>query len=483
MLRGLASALLAGVALASAATPPDLATTFERRLAQLDVPTGSVSALVRHLDTGTTLWSLNPATPRNPASVMKIVTAFAALDRLGPGHRWMHRAYAVTAPDGDGRIDDLYLYGEGNPFWVAGEFDEFVSDLHRVGVRDIAGDLVLDRSYYAQWDGDRSAFDGKGYRVYNVLPHPLAMNFNSLRLVLVPNAARRSLAVEVAPPVSNLIVDNRIDLQRKPCSKRHMALKMRVDDHADEATKVTLEGRFPSRCQSFELTRSLLSHEAQLLGAFTARWTQLGAHFDGGWRGGTVPDDAVLLHEQPSRPLGDLLRFTNKFSNNVMARQIFLTLGAQAYGPPATLDTARAALRQTLADNGLRFDELVIDNGAGLSREARISAASLMALLEHAWRHRYAMDFFSSLPVPGVDGTLESRFEKGVFVGRAYVKTGTLDDVSAMAGLVTRPDGERFLVALLINHRNVHRGAGRSLQKALLRELIENGGGCCHASD
>lgn len=480
----LTAALFVAAVAAGSNAPVQLPGGFKTQLRNLGIPRSSVSVLVYDLAADKQIWSLNPAIPRNPASAMKTLTTFAALHQLGPGYRWANRAYVMGRPDAEHGVDDLYLLGGGNPFWVAGEFRDFVAAIHSLGVHKIRGDLVLDQSQYAPMADDRSVFDGKRYRVYNVLPHPFTMNFNSVRLQLVPNAAKHSLAVVIDPPVSNIQIDNRIELQRKSCRRGNIALKMAVRENADASARVTLSGRFPERCPSFELTRSVLSDEAQLFGAFSQSWRDLGAEFDGFWRDGAVPEEAILLYEQNSRPLGDLIRSANKFSNNVMTRQIFLTLGAEAFGAPATLEKSRAALLQALADNDLVFDELVVDNGAGLSRDARISAASLMALLQSAWRHRYAMDFFASMPVPGVDGTLASRFERGPFVGQAYIKTGTLDHVSAVAGLVNSPDGGRYLLVMMINHPNVHKGAGRSLQKALLRHLMEGPGrNCCQASN
>jgi D-alanyl-D-alanine carboxypeptidase/D-alanyl-D-alanine-endopeptidase (penicillin-binding protein 4) len=469
--------LLAALLLTCVARGQTVADPLQNELLEsmrtLGVPTASVSILIRELDTGNTIVSLNPDVPRNPASVMKAVTTFAALDRLGPGYRWRTEALSRKKPDAAGRIQDLYFRGQGNPYWVAEDFEAFVRAIYARGVRHIDGDLVLDRSYYASLGGDRAAFDGKPYRVYNVLPDPLTMNFGSLSMLLVPNVAAHRLDVQVAPPVTTLEVDNRIKLQRKSCTRRNIRLRMNVQSYESGPTKAVLSGEFPNRCREFELVRVVLDEVNQVVGAFEARWQDLGGEWSGGMREEVAPADAIVLYEQPSRPLGDVIRSVNKFSNNVMARQIFLTLGAEDSGEPATLANSRAALLQTLRAHAISSDGFFIDNGSGLSRDARLTATTLVELMSAAWQHRYGTDFFSALPVPGVDGTLEARFDKGSYVGQAHIKTGTLDHVTAMSGLVQARGGQRYLVAFMVNHHNVHKGSGLSLQKKLLRLLVE----------
>ncbi|MFK8016580.1 MAG: D-alanyl-D-alanine carboxypeptidase [Gammaproteobacteria bacterium] len=163
-------------------TADPLASAMLQALAALDVPADAASLVVRDLATGETLVSHLPDVPRNPASVMKAVTTFAALDQLGPGYRWTTEALIDTKPDAQGRVDTLYVRGNGNPYWVADDFNEFVRAVYARGVLDISGDLVLDRSYYETLGGDRAAFDDKEHRVYNVLPDPLSMNFGALSL-------------------------------------------------------------------------------------------------------------------------------------------------------------------------------------------------------------------------------------------------------------------------------------------------------------
>ena len=482
--RAARSAIFAGLCLLGAVLPePATASASEDRLdsalalrwlaalEKAQVPTGAVSLVVSQHGANEPVVSLNAAVPRNPASVMKIVTTFAALDQLGPGYRWKTEAFADAKPDDVGRVKTLYLRGNGNPFWVSDEFNAFVRAVYLRGVREVTGDLVLDRSYYDLPPGDPAAFDEEPHRVYNVLPTPLTVNFNALTLLLVPNVAAHRLDVHVDPPVTTLGVNVDVVLKRRACERQHLDLNINVLADDTGFMRAELTGQFPNRCRAYEITRALLSPTEQLIGAFEARWNELGGGWSGGHLEAEVPEGAVPIYEQPSRTLGEITRSMNKFSNNVMARQIFLTLGAEAGDAPATLVKSRAATDAALKRHGVDTTGLFVDNGAGLSRDARASAQTLMQLLAAARRHRYAPEFFAALPVPGVDGTLAVRFPEGPFVGQAHVKTGTLDHVIGLAGQVQGADGVRYDVVLLINHTGIHHGTGRSLQKILLRAL------------
>ncbi|MBL8488981.1 MAG: D-alanyl-D-alanine carboxypeptidase, partial [Rhodocyclaceae bacterium] len=168
--------------------------------------------------------------------------------------------------------------------------------------------------------------------------------------------------------------------------------------------------------------------------------------------------------------LADVVRDINKFSNNVMARQLFLTLGANG-GGPATADRAEAAIKAWLEAKNLRMPELVLENGSGLSRRERMSADSLARLLAAAWKSPVMPEFISSLPLTAVDGTMQRRLKTNAVAGQAHIKTGTLEGVKTMAGYVLDRAGRRQIVVLLVNHPNA--AAAQPAQDALLQWVYE----------
>ena len=162
------------------------------------------------------------------------------------------------------------------------------------------------------------------------------------------------------------------------------------------------------------------------------------------------------------------MREVNKYSNNVMARQIFLSLDTAR---PASSAGAQQRVLGWLADKGLRLPELVLDNGSGLSRHERISAESLAQLLLAAWKSPVMPELMSSLPLAGIDGTLRKRFDKHVALGRAHLKTGYLEGARALAGYVLDNAGQRWVFVFLIN--DPKSGQGKAAMDALLRWVTE----------
>jgi D-alanyl-D-alanine carboxypeptidase/D-alanyl-D-alanine-endopeptidase (penicillin-binding protein 4) len=209
-------------------------------------------------------------------------------------------------------------------------------------------------------------------------------------------------------------------------------------------------------------------------GVFKPIWSDLGGSLAGKVRRGEAPEDGDVFSRQDSIPLAEVVRNINKFSNNVMTRQVFLTIGAERAGPPGNADKARAAVDEWMTGRGLADAELYLDNGSGLSRETRINAAGLGQMLLQAWAHPLMPEFVSSLALSGTDGTLRNRFRGTALAGRMHIKTGRLDGVYSIAGYVHARSGTRYVVVAIHNDRDVHRGPGRELQDALLRWVFEH---------
>jgi D-alanyl-D-alanine carboxypeptidase/D-alanyl-D-alanine-endopeptidase (penicillin-binding protein 4) len=197
---------------------------------------------------------------------------------------------------------------------------------------------------------------------------------------------------------------------------------------------------------------SLLDHPTYVHGMFDTYFRAAGGRFAGAWKSGSAPAGATPFATLESPPLWDIVRDINKLSNNVMARQLFLTLATTSGPPPTTAARAADAVLRWLARRSLRMPELILDNGAGLSRRERISAGSLARLLLAADASAVREEFASSLSVAAMDCTLQRRFRNGSVAGQALLKTGTLDCVRALAGYVIDNEGRRYVVAAIVNH-------------------------------
>ncbi|MFU8816404.1 MAG: D-alanyl-D-alanine carboxypeptidase/D-alanyl-D-alanine-endopeptidase [Pseudomonadales bacterium] len=438
----------------------------------LGLSESGISVWVQRIDSPNPLVSFNADALRNPASTMKLVTSFAALDRLGPAHTWRTEVY-LAAPPQHGRVaGDVWLRGLGDPYLVAEEYWKMADAMRKLGLQRIDGDLVFDTSYFDLIPEDPGAFDSQPNRVYNLPPHPLLVNFNAVRFLVRPEPGDGSVAVSADPPLRNLQMSNRLRLQQAPCGGYQRGVALAVGDPAAR-DQVLLEGQFPTGCSEYALTRTVLQPESYAFGLFDLYWHQLGGEMSGRWRIGPVPSaqlEPFYVHR--SRPLGDVIRMVNKYSNNVMTRHLELTLGAEMYGAPATAEKGLRAIHEVLERRGVDTTGLVVSNSAGLSRDSRISARQLAAVLRAGWLSPYMPEFMSSLAISGLDGTMRRRLPGTSAVGRMHLKTGSLNDVSAVAGYALQESGARWLVVVLVNAPDAHRGLGEELQDAVLRWVM-----------
>ena len=463
---------VAGVAQPAQAQDHDtpLPASVREAMEAVDIPPEAVSILVQRRGSNEPLLSINAETPRNPASVMKLFTTYAALEALGPGHTWETRVYA----DGtvrDGRLDgDLRLVGDGDPHLTAEDFWSLLGAIRRQGIKHIDGDLVLDGTRFAPAERDPGAFDGRPYRAYNQPPHALLVNLNTIKFELASDRDASSVHVAMHPPLGNLPVENRLRVDPDMWCGGHRWHVNYDLEGGPETPRALLEGRYGAECATAALRRTGLPVENYVHGLFDALWAHWDGTFDGHWRADSIAGanaDAIVTHE--SRPLAEIIRLTNKYSNNVMARQLALTIAAEAGRTPAMEVDGREGVRDALEAQGLATDGMVLDEVAGLSRDNRVSANHVAALLETAADSLVMPEFMASLPIAGVDGTLRGRLRDGPESGRVRMKTGMINDVSAIAGYMRNAHGEDLVVVVLINHDGAHLRRGSAVQDAVIR--------------
>lgn len=463
---GVIALLCISVALADETLPMPVQSTLNLR----QLPHDSLSVHVVDLDSGEVLIRWQDDVPRNPASTIKLLTTLVGLDVLGPTYAWRTDVYALGEIK-DGRLKgDLLIKGHGDPFLVTERVWQLLRRVRQAGVREISGDLVLDDSYFDVDDYDPAAFDRQPLRAYNVAPNALLMNFKVVRYWFEPNHAANNVKIRMDPMLTNLDVENRLSLVNGSCRGYQRGITVTTNSGVDE---MTFSGKFPNGCKRYAMDRAVLGHMEYAHGLFSSLWRESGGVFEGTWKSALAPQDIEPLVEFESLPLADVITRINKHSNNVMARQLLYTLSAEVLGEPGTEVGGRNTVRDWLQRNGLVFSQLAFDNGAGLSRNARMTARDFGAMLSFAWRQAYMPEYVASMSLAGLDGTLNRRLEDGPLRGKAHLKTGSLDHVTAIAGYLQARSGRRFAVVMLQNHDNVHRGPGEEVQEALLRWLYE----------
>ncbi len=386
----------------------------------------------------------------NPASTMKLITTYAALELLGPTYQWKTEFFT------DGTLKDgvlngnLYLKGGGDPKLNMEKLWLMMRDLRANGVRQVTGDLVLDRGYFNQ--PQLPAFNDDGgddNKPFLVGPDSLLVNLKAVRLIARAEGGKASLAME--PPLENIRIENKLQVTKAAKCPSWPDVRYNPVTQFDGTTLIA-SGKLPEGC-SAQTYMSLLDHPGYAAGAVRAFWKELGGSINGKDRQGDVPKNAKLLARSFSPDLVEVIRDINKYSNNTMAQQVFLSIGAR-YRTDADGDDAKAAqrvIRNWLAKKGITAPHLVMENGSGLSRHERVSAREMATILQAAWQSPYAAEFISSLPLVAMDGTMRKRLRRTALEGEAHIKTGTLNTVRAIAGFSRDSNGNTWAVVAILN--------------------------------
>ena len=451
-------ALLANASEATQKTlPPNVAAALQRA----KIPDSAIAIYVQDVTQSSPVLSLNAERAMNPASVIKLLTTYAALDVLGPAYRWKTEVFTQGSLKNEKLNGDLIFKGYGDPKLTMEVFWQVLRDLRQRGLKDIRGNLVLDRSFFETPTEDPGAFDNEPYKPYNVSPDALLLNYRAHRVRFLPQAASANPSIVFDPslPTTGNII-NEVKLTKGVCGDWKEKIRFQLD------TSLSFNGQFSDTCGDKSLYLVVQDNNTYFAVLFKQLWEQLGGTWKGNVVEAKVPDSATLFASFESPQLAEVIRDINKFSNNVMARNLFLTLGATIRGAPASTKTSAEAVNDWLATRGQRYLELSLDNGSGLSRRERISAQHMAWLLREAYHSSLFSEFESSLPIVAVDGTMRKRLKVGAISGQAHIKSGSLNDVRAIAGYIYDVQGRRMLIVCFINHANAD--LGRAAQDALM---------------
>lgn len=437
-----------------------------RSLQRYGLTTKGLSVYVHEVGSATPLLAFAADEPRSPASVMKVLPTLAAIEELGPAYQWKTELWSA-APIRDGRLEgDLYIKGYGDPYLVIEHFWRLLRELRQEGVITIAGDLVIDQSYFAPDAEDPGDFDGRPNRVYNVLPSALLVNFQAVNFRFIPSANRVRVVAEPWP--AQLVLENNVKLTRAGCRGGWASSLGMRSGHKGKQESIVFSGSYDAACGERDMFRVVSESTPYIHGVFKTAWTEMGGRFEGGVREAAVPEGAQLLAAIASPPLADVIRSVNKYSNNVMTRQLVMTLGAQQGGAPGTVQKGMDAVRAWMKKRALDFPELVLENGTGLSRKERISARHLGELLLVGFASPSMPEFLSSLPVSGLDGTMRHRLANTPLAGRVHIKTGSINNVHAIAGYVLDQTNRRVVVVVLHNHPQADTASADAFQNVVL---------------
>jgi len=436
---------------APAASAPPLQSGLDRligsRLEQPELDGTVVSALFRTVE-GDVLYERSPDRPLVPASNMKIVTAACALSTLGQDYEF------VTLIGTDGAIEDevlngdLYVLGSGDPSLVSEEMWKICESLAARGIRRVEGDLVLDAS---RFDAEQLPIpDGDdGDRAYNARTSALSLNFNTIAVHVYPGVRRGDDAiVSVTPDVG--VVDLKSSASTGS-SRRGSSIEVRRGFDGDRNT-VRVTGRIPEGSVGQTFYRNLDAPSGCFGAALVGFLKMAGIEVAGEFREGPYPENAVLLHRHESKALSLIVRDMGKYSNNFVAEQLLKELAAEIGGQPGTTEGGAGVLSDYLASLGAEDGTYVVVDGSGFSRDNRLTTRNITrVMIDMMSDFEYGYEFIASLSVGGVDGTLSDRMGFPGLRGSVRAKTGLLNGVTAISGLLRTVYGGDVVFSIITN--------------------------------
>lgn len=477
--------LLAALLLCSTSLHAALPEAVARLLHAAQIEEDAVGVIVVRGDT--VLLAQNAGRSMQPASTMKLLTSLVALEQLGPAFR-ARTELRSSAAVVDGVLQgDLILRGGADPDFNADALRHLLQTLRQQGITDIAGDLLIDRALFqpVRPDLDAAPFDDSPQFHYNVIPDALLLNANMVQIDL--HSHQQKLQLLLTPAMDGVTLTSDMTLSATPCAQ--WGAQWRQPDSvraADGKLTITLHGSFPAECAQ-TTSINVLDRQDYAEQLFRTTWRALGGALRGAVHETPAGSDAAehsrLLAVHISRTLPEILRDINKPSDNTLARLLFLSLGSLEsdavlgsrprlfLAPELTAERAGQAVQLWLQLHHIDAGGLVLENGSGLSRLERISPLQLAAVLQAGQRSAWAPEFLSSLPIAGLDGTMGHRLRDSVATGRARIKSGSLRNVSAVAGYVLDANNEQCVLVAFINDERA--GAGRAALDALIEWVAQ----------
>lgn len=439
-------------------------------LDEYPVPSEHLGLYIAPIGGGDDAISLNVSKPFNPASVIKLLPSLAALETLSAAYQWTTSVYTTGRTSGGVLNGHLYIQGGGDPYLTVESVWELLKNVRAQGIERIAGDIVLDDGVFESPPFDRAAFDDRPHRLYNGPANGLMVNFWAVQFTIRAHSDR--VNIDAFPGSERLKIINHIRHSNARCTGSQRRVRYDVQQ-VPEAVVMTFNGVLSSRCRPIVLARAVIPDERYAQDVLPGLWRDAGGTLGGSVRQGTVPADAVKVVEHPSRTLGEVVRTANKFSNNIMARHLLLSLGLSEKNRGIGLEDGIRALHDWILSKGLDVPGLNIINGSGLARDTRISAQGMANILRVGFHSRYAPEFLASFPIAGEDRALAKRDFGDSGDAMVRVKTGLLDHVRTMAGYITSRSGDNYIVVLLVNHNRIHQGLGTRMQNAVIRYVLD----------
>ena len=423
------------------------------------------SIYIQEVDSSYPLVSWRSHAIRKPASVIKLLTTYSAVLNLGFDYRWETKFYAVGKIRNGVLKGDLYVKASGDSTLSTDDLEDIVAQVRANGITKIQGNIVIDRTLFNVPSRNNSGFDRNIYSPYNAMPDAIMFNKRKSTFCITPHAKRAKIVKKV--PDNSYKIVNKLRMVGGSCRRGRSWPRVRIKTNSSLRSTVFLTGKLSKRCGKRTICKVISMPHRAFYYALKEKLLDNGIKVTGTLKLKRVPKKAKYLFSHYSEPLESVISTITKKSDNLMARQLFLTLGATSFSPPSTLYKSRKAVEKTLGKyHILEKGTTRIENGSGLSRTARVTAKSLANLLNHAYKH-YGERWMNTLSVAGIDGTIHNRFKYSSVFGRAWMKTGTIKGVKNIAGYVEGASGQRYVVVVLVNDRRAYAYGAKLANKVI----------------
>lgn len=447
---------------------------IESLASKYNIPLDNLSIIVQPVGSEIRLINLNPNVYRNPASITKLFTAYVGIDYLGPDFNWTTEVFSSDAIN-DGNVDALIFKGGGDPYISIERLKQMVRELRSLGIHTINNGLIIEQEFFQQPQISTAVFDDDPLRPYNVMHTSFLVNSNKIDFT-VTKKSTNTIQIEPVFLPAGVSFLNQLEMVAGSCGNFRDDVNFTeiIQEKYPPHTVIVLTGMYPENCDVFEHDISLTDANHYFFGAFKRLWLESGGSFKGYIREGNA-----TLFDQPlvsfdSAMLAEIAPESIKESDNLISRHIFLSLNQSLLGKK-NYKASRKIMKKVLSKNGINMtNSAFVENGSGLSRKTKIRPATILDLLQAMKQHSSSDILLNALPVSGVDGTLEDKYQSDLLKQRLKLKTGTLDGVSGLAGFITGLSGKEYIFVFIHNDIPDYSYRVSPFREALLNWVVDD---------
>ena len=446
--------------------------TVDALIKKHQIPENKLSIILEDSESGERLISINPSTTRSPGSVTKIFTAFAALDLLGEAYQWRTDAFIEEENNNKEIVDNLLIRGGGDPSFSLKDLEKLILNIRAKGIREIRDDIYFDQTFFRQRKKSTAKFDKSPLRPYNTMHSSLIVNSNKIDLSF--NLNEETGKPDITPlflPIG-IEIENNLSVGSGKC-KDFRSMVTFDEKFRKQTLTILINGVYPAQCKNLDHDLAITRTEHYFFGVFKKLWINSGGTINGYYKKKNKSNKHVLVAHVFSEELSTALEMMLKESDNLTARNIFLSL--PELSKRKELRNSRKLLYGSMKENNIYWHfRNIIDNGSGLSRVTRIKAESVMSLIQEIDQGTKFSSVKSMLPISGVDGTLKNIYQSKLLRGQLRLKTGTLNGVRCLAGFITTKSGNEYRFVFMHNNYDEYDYDLRSFTTELFNMIVND---------